>query len=71
MVFNIREILLNNSAVANLIREQKIAQIKSVIETHSSEGMMSFERSVKDLVNRGKISLETASGLLSNKLFVG
>lgn len=65
----VREILLNNSAVSNLIREQKIAQIKSVIETHSGDGMVSFERSIKDLANRGIISLETAKNLLSNKMF--
>ena len=65
----VREILLNNSAISNLIREQKIAQIKSVIETHSSEGMLSFERSIKELANSGKISVETAKNLLMNKVF--
>ena len=34
----IRELLINNPAIANLIREQKINQIKNVINTHSSEG---------------------------------
>ena len=67
----VREVLLNNSAVSNLIREQKIAKIRSVIETHSSEGMISFERSIKDLTNRGMISMETAKNLLANKLFAG
>lgn len=66
----VRELLLNNSAVSNLIREQKISQIKSVIETHSREGMISFERSIKDLLSRGLISTEIAQGLLANKLFV-
>ncbi|PKM91045.1 type IV pili twitching motility protein PilT [Candidatus Falkowbacteria bacterium HGW-Falkowbacteria-1] len=65
----VREVLLNNSAVSNLIREQKIAQIKSVLETQSSEGMISFERSIKDLANRGVISVDTAKNLLSNKIF--
>lgn len=65
----VRELLLNNSAISNLIREQKISQIKSIIETHSSEGMISFERSIKDLTNRGLISMEVAEGLLTNKLF--
>ncbi len=65
----VREILLNNSAISNLIRDQKISQIRSVIETHSSEGMLSFERSIKDLTNRGLISMDVAQGLLTNKLF--
>ncbi|MCK9439003.1 MAG: PilT/PilU family type 4a pilus ATPase [Patescibacteria group bacterium] len=65
----VRELLLNNSAISNLIREQKISQIRSIVETHSSEGMISFERSIKDLTNRGLISMEVAEGLLTNKLF--
>lgn len=65
----VREVLLNNSAVSNLIREQKIAQIKSVIETQSSEGMISFERSIKELANKGTISVDTAKNLLLNKIF--
>jgi len=64
----IRELLINNPAIANLIREQKINQIKNVINTHSSEGMISFERSVKDLYERQIISAETAQHFLNNKL---
>jgi len=67
-----REILINNSAVANLIREGKIAQIKSVIETGSSIGMITLDRHIKELFQAGKISRETAieqiedSGLLDS-----
>ena len=64
----IRELLINNPAIANLIREQKINQIKNVINTHSSEGMISFERSVKDLYERQIISSETAQHFLNNNL---
>lgn len=63
-----REILLNNSAVANLIREQKISQIKNVIETHASEGMINFARDIKDLYEKGIISPEDAQDFLSNKI---
>ncbi len=55
-----REILLNNSAVANLIREGKIAQIKSTIETNSSIGMITLDRHIKDLYNAEEISREVA-----------
>jgi twitching motility protein PilT len=65
----VRELMLNNPAVSNLIREQKIAQIKSVIETHSSEGMVSFEKDIKRLAAEGTITLETAKNLLDNRLF--
>ncbi len=55
-----REILLNNGAVANLIREGKIAQIKSTIETNSSIGMITLDRHIKELYKLGEISREAA-----------
>ncbi|MEI6529208.1 MAG: PilT/PilU family type 4a pilus ATPase [Candidatus Falkowbacteria bacterium] len=55
-----REILLNNGAVANLIREGKIAQIKSTIETNSSIGMITLDRHIKELYQAGLISREVA-----------
>lgn len=56
-----REILLNNGAVANLIREGKIAQIKSVIETNSSIGMITLDKHIKQLYQAGEIDRETAA----------
>ncbi|NLZ74578.1 PilT/PilU family type 4a pilus ATPase [Candidatus Falkowbacteria bacterium] len=56
-----REILLNNGAVANLIREGKIAQIKSTIETHSSVGMITLDKHIKYLFQTGKIEREEAA----------
>lgn len=61
-----REILINNEAVANLIREGKIAQIKSTIETHSSIGMITLERDIKDLYRAGEISREAAMAQLGD-----
>lgn len=66
-----REILINNTAVANLIRDKKISQIKNVIETNLSEGMISFERSAKELYEKGLIELEDAQLFLSNKIVTG
>lgn len=60
----VREILLNNSAVANLIREGKIAQINSVIETHSSSGMVTLSNDLKRLYEQGLIDHETAKNYL-------
>ena len=54
------EILLNTAAVANLIREGRVASIKTAIQTGMEEGMLSLEHSLADLVKRGEISLETA-----------
>jgi twitching motility protein PilT len=54
----VREILLNNSAVANLIRENNIAQINSAIQTGAKEGMVTMENSLKQLVKDGVIAEE-------------
>lgn len=54
------EILINTSASANLIRENKIHEIPLVIETSARIGMISLNRSLADLVKRKEISLENA-----------
>jgi twitching motility protein PilT len=54
------EILINNEAVANMIREGKIAQIKSTIETNLSAGMITLDRHIKELYKSGEINLEDA-----------
>lgn len=54
------ELLINNNAVANLIREKRIHEINTVIETSSNEGMVDMNRSLADLVRRGEISVESA-----------
>jgi twitching motility protein PilT len=47
------EIMIKNHAVENLIRENKTYQIDSVIETSLKDGMVSLDRSLADLVQRG------------------
>jgi len=59
-VINAVELMIANSAIRNLIREGKTHQIDMIIETGSEEGMISLNRSLVDLVNRGMISLENA-----------
>jgi twitching motility protein PilT len=54
------EIMINTPAIANLIRENKIHEIPSVIETSAEIGMITLNRSLADLVKRGEISLENA-----------
>lgn len=54
------ELLINNSAVSNIIRENRIHEIQSVIETSSERGMISMNRSLAGLVRGGLISLENA-----------
>jgi twitching motility protein PilT len=51
------ELLINNNAVANLIREKRTHEINTIIETSSAEGMIDMNRSLVDLVSRGEISM--------------
>lgn len=61
------EILYNNNAVANLIREGKTHQIDLVIQTSRERGMIPLNHSLADLVKRGIISLEEAETYSTNK----
>ena len=54
------ELLINNKAIANLIREKRTHEIDTVIETSSQEGMVDMNRCLIDLVQRGEISMESA-----------
>ena len=54
------ELLINNNAVSNLIRERRIYEINSVIETASEEGMVDMNRSLAELVRAGEITVESA-----------
>lgn len=54
------ELLINNSAISNLIREGRTHEINSIIETSSSIGMIDLNRSLADLVRRGEITIEDA-----------
>ncbi len=54
------ELLLNNNAIANLIREKRTHEINSVIETGSGEGMIDLNRSLAELVRNGEITVENA-----------
>ncbi|MCM3663829.1 type IV pilus twitching motility protein PilT [Mesobacillus subterraneus] len=62
------EILINNSAVSNLIRNEKIHQIISIMQTSRSYGMHTLEMDIKDLVQKGIISKESAEPYLQEKM---
>lgn len=61
-----REIMLNTPAVSNLIRENKVAQLKSVIQTSADEGMVSLDQDLKRLVQEGLIDKDIAQMYMSN-----
>ncbi len=54
------ELLINNNAVQNLIRENRTHEIDTVIETGSDQGMIDMNRTLADLVRRGEISADNA-----------
>ncbi|WP_047150613.1 type IV pilus twitching motility protein PilT [Aneurinibacillus tyrosinisolvens] len=61
------EILVNTPAVGNLIRMEKVHQIKSLMQTGRDSGMHTMEMSIKDLIAGEKITKETAYHYLSER----
>ena len=54
------EIMFVNSAIANLIREDKVPQIEQMISLNQQTGMITRKLSIENLLKRGLISKETA-----------
>jgi len=54
------ELLFNNGAIANLIREGKTHQVLGVMETAGKEGMITMDKSIKDLYLEGLVSYDEA-----------
>lgn len=54
------EILIANPAVRNLIRENKITQINSVLQTGQASGMQTMDQSLQSLMRQGLIAPEVA-----------
>ncbi|MGH8272167.1 MAG: type IV pilus twitching motility protein PilT, partial [Gammaproteobacteria bacterium] len=61
------EIMIGTPAIRNLIREGKVAQMYSAIQTGQGVGMMTLDQSLKDLLSRGQISREDARMRAQNK----
>lgn len=54
------EVLINNAAVSNLIREGKIDQIDTVIQSGAMQGMISFDNSLRNLIDSNTITQDEA-----------
>ncbi|TGG90072.1 type IV pilus twitching motility protein PilT [Natronospirillum operosum] len=54
------EIMRGTSAIRNLIREDKVAQMYSAIQTGSAQGMITMDQSLTNLVQKGVVSQEEA-----------
>ncbi len=60
------EVLKNNRAVANLIREGKTHQVYGLMETSTKEGMTTLDRSIKELYMHGFVTYDEALAHLRN-----
>jgi twitching motility protein PilT len=54
------EIMIANSAVRNTIREGKTHQLPNIIQTSASEGMISLDKVLAELVSKGEITIDDA-----------
>ena len=64
------EVMIATTAIRNLIREDRIYQIPSIIQSGGVEGMQSLDQDLQRLVTQGNIERKTAKGIAENpKLF--
>ncbi len=61
------EIMVGTPAIRNLIREDKVAQMYSVIQTGQAQGMQTLDQCLQDLVARGIVSKQEAKMRAANK----
>ncbi|SJM93571.1 type IV pilus twitching motility protein PilT [Crenothrix polyspora] len=61
------EIMLGTSAIRNLIREAKVAQMYSAIQTGRKDGMQTLDQNLKELVDKGAITAKMAMAKAVNK----
>jgi len=61
------EIMIGTPAIRNLIRENKVPQMYSAIQTGQSLGMQTLDGSLQNLLRENKISMEEASSKAVNK----
>lgn len=59
-----REVLINTVASSNIIRDNRIPELKSILQTGSELGMISFEKDAKRLYKEGLISKETYEAVI-------
>jgi twitching motility protein PilT len=61
------EIMIGTPAIRNLIRENKIPQMYSAIQTGQNVGMQTLDQNLQDLVKRGVVSANEARSKAANK----
>ena len=61
------EIMVGTAAIRNLIREAKVAQMYSAIQTGRKEGMQTLDQNLKELVDKGLVTAKVAMVKAVNK----
>ena len=61
------EIMLSTNAVRNVIREGRTYELPNIIHTSTSEGMISMDKALADLVRKGVVKLEDGLAYASNQ----
>ncbi|SHF78823.1 type IV pilus twitching motility protein PilT [Ornithinibacillus halophilus] len=61
------EVLMNTSAVKNLIRNEKLHQVQNVLQTNREQGMHTLEMDLKQLLQEDVISYETAAPFMQER----
>jgi twitching motility protein PilT len=59
--------MIGTPAIRNLIRENKVAQMYSAIQTGQGFGMQTLDQNLTDLVRRNVITVDEARGKAANK----
>ncbi|MEO1895363.1 MAG: ATPase, T2SS/T4P/T4SS family, partial [Methylococcales bacterium] len=65
------EVMIGTAAIRNLIREAKVAQMYSAIQTGKKEGMWTLDQNLKELVAAGKVTTQVALAKAVNKKLFG
>ncbi len=60
------EVMIGTAGVRNLIREQEIEQIPTLMQTGSQYGMKTMDKSLKELTHKGIITLDVAMSKVKN-----
>jgi len=65
------EIMIGTPAIRNLIRENKIAQMYSAIQTGAQQGMQTLDQNLQDMIKRNAVSVAEARSKAQNKDMFG
>ncbi|MDD2566322.1 MAG: PilT/PilU family type 4a pilus ATPase [Candidatus Gracilibacteria bacterium] len=66
----VKEILIKNTAVSNLIRENELHQLPSMMQISGKEGMQILEQDLLQYINEGDITLEEGLKYANNPKFL-